>query len=100
DALNAEAKRAEEAREHMRSIADAIERHSYKPFDGAYVATIDHLEREWRALDVPIPEELRTRVESAIDRAREVIAEHIRAEGARAAHEAAVANAQAQREGI
>lgn len=100
DALNAEVKRAEQARDHMRSIAEAIERHSHKPFDGAYVATIDHLEREWRALDVPIPEELSARVESAIDRAREVIAEQIRAAAARAAHEAAVANAQAQRNDI
>jgi exonuclease SbcC len=100
DALNAEARRAEQAREHMRSLADAIERHSYKPFDGAYVATIDHLEREWRALDVPIPDDLRVRVETAIDRARDVIAEQIRVAAARAAHEAAVANAQAQRNDI
>lgn len=94
DELHAAAKRVEEAKAHMHSLADTIERHSYKPFDGAYVVTIDHLEREWRSLAVEIPDDVRARVVSAIDRAREAIAEHIRAAGALAAHEAAVANAE------
>jgi len=94
DVFNAAAKRVEEARAHMHSLAETIERHSYKPFDNAYVATIDHLEREWRALEVEIPQDLRARVEAAIDRAREAIAERIRAAGVQAAHEAAVANAE------
>ncbi len=94
DEINAAAKRVEEAKAHMHSLADTIERHSYKPFDGAYVATIDHLERDWRSLTIEIPEDLRARVNAAIDRAREAITEHIRAAGMQAAHEAAVANAE------
>lgn len=98
DALHAEEKRAEERRDHMRSIAETIERHSYRPFDGAYVATVEHLEREWRTFDIEVPFELQTRVEAAFDRARGAIAEHIRVAGARAAHEAAVAHAGPLRE--
>jgi hypothetical protein len=93
DAIHAAAKRAEETRAHMHSVAETIERHSYKPFDGAYVATVEHLAGEWKAIDVEIPAELRVRVEAAIDRSREVISSHIQAAGARAAHESAVANA-------
>jgi DNA repair protein SbcC/Rad50 len=93
DAINAAAKRVEEQRAHMHSVAETIERHSYKPFDGAYVATVDHLAAEWQAMDVEIPPELCARVEAAIDRSREVISSHIQAAGARAAHESAVANA-------
>lgn len=93
DAIHAAEKRTEERWAHMHSIAETIERHVYKPFDNAYVASIDHLEREWRAVDVEIPQELKTRVEAAIDRAREFIAERVRAAGQQAAHDAAVANA-------
>jgi DNA repair protein SbcC/Rad50 len=93
DAIHAAAKRAEETRAHMHSVAETIERHSHKPFDGAYVATVEHLVGEWKAIDVEIPAELRARVEAAIDRSREVITSHIQAAGARAAHESAVANA-------
>ena len=94
DDIHAAAKRVEEAKAHMRSLAETIERQSYKPFDNAFVATIEHLEREWRALQVEISPDLKAKVDSAIDRSREAIAEHIRAAGAQAAQEAAVANAE------
>jgi hypothetical protein len=98
DAINSAAKRAEESRAHMHSIAETIERHSYKPFDNAYIATVEHLVGEWQAVDSEIPQDLRVRVQSAIDRAGEIISEHIRAAGAQAARESAIANAQPLRE--
>ncbi len=93
DAINAAARELDAQRAHMQSLAETIERLSYKPFDGAYAASVDHLEKQWRALDVEIPPDLRERATAAFDRAREVIAGHIHAAGMQAAHEAAVANA-------
>lgn len=94
DALHAVAKQQEQQRAHMQALAETIERHSFKPFDGAYVATLEHLEREWRGLNVEVPDALAARVQTAIDRAREVIAEQIRIAGAQAAHQAALDNAE------
>jgi hypothetical protein len=100
DAINAVAKRQTEQRAHVQSLVDTIERQSFKPFDNAYVATVDHLEREWRSVEIEIPAELKSRAETAFDRAREVIAEHIRLAGMRAAREAAIANAAPIRETV
>lgn len=94
DEIHAAAKRVEEQRAHMQSIAETIDKHSYKPFDSAFVATLEHLEGEWKALTVEIPQATLARVQAAIDRARESITNHIRAAGAQAARESAIANAE------
>lgn len=98
DDIHAAAKRVEEQRVHMHSIAETIEKHSYKPFDTAFVATLEHLEGEWKALTVDIPEATDARVHAAIDRARESITNHIRAAGVQAARESAIANAEPLRQ--
>jgi hypothetical protein len=94
DEIHAIAKREEETRAHILSIGETIERHSYKPFDNAYVATLEHLVGEWSGASVDVPEETRQRVSAAIDRARDSITNHIRAAGAQAARESAIANAE------
>ena len=94
DEIHAVAKREEETRAHILSIGETIERHSYKPFDNAYVASLEHLVGEWNAATTEIPEETRQRVAAAIDRARESITSHIRAAGVQAARESAIANAE------
>jgi len=98
DGLNAEAKRQEALKAHALALAETIERHSYKPFDGAFVATLEHLVSQWRDHCNLVADETRTHVESAIERAREVIAHHIRLAGMQAAREAAIANAAPLRE--
>jgi exonuclease SbcC len=100
DAINAVARREAEQRAHVQSLVETIERQSFKPFDNAYVAAVDHLQREWRAVEVEIPAELKARAETAFDRAREVVTEQIRLAGMRAAREAAIANAAPIRESV
>lgn len=98
DEIHAEERRVDAARAHKVALADTLERHSYKHFDGAYVATLEHLEKDWRSLEVSVAEEIVARAEAAIDRARETISDHIRAAGAQAARESAIANAVPLRE--
>jgi hypothetical protein len=104
DDIHAAAKHVEAERAHMLSLAETIDHHSYKPFDGAFVATLEHLEREWErdwnTVGVEIPDEIRVRVSAAIDRARHAITSHIRAAGAQAARESAIANAGPLREAV
>jgi len=97
DLLLGQEKQAAERQAHIVSLCETIERHSYKPFDGAFVATLEHLDTQWRALGAEAPAELAPRVEVAIERAREVISNHVRMIGAEAARVTAIENADPQR---
>jgi hypothetical protein len=100
DALNAEQRKAEEAQAHVVALGEAIERHSYKPFDGAFIATVEHFSTQWNAVASQAPPELQSRVKLAIERSRESIASHLRVIAAQAAQVSAVENADVQRQGV
>lgn len=100
DALNAEQRKAEEVEAHIAALGEAIERHSYKPFDGAYVATIDHFNAQWDAVAAQAQPELQARVKQAIERSREAIANHLRVIAAHAAQVSAIENADTQRQTV
>lgn len=97
DALQAQERQSAERHAAVVAVAEAIERHSYKPFDGAFVATLEHLNAQWEAGNHEAPE-LKPRVAQAIDRAREVISEHVRTVGAQAAKSHAIETADPQRQ--
>ena len=97
DVLLGQEKQAAERQAHIVSLCETIERHSYKPFDGAFVATLEHLDKQWRELGAEAPAELKPRVDVAIERAREVISNHVRMIGAEAARVTAIENADPQR---
>ena len=97
DLLVSEEKLAVERQAHIVSVYETIERHSFKPFDGAFVATLEHLDSQWQALRAEAPPELIPRVDVAIERAREVISDHVRMVGAEAARVTAIENADPQR---
>jgi DNA repair protein SbcC/Rad50 len=100
DALNAEQRKAEEAEVHIVALGEAIERHSYKPFDGAYIATVEHFSTQWNAVAAQAPAELQARVKLAIERSREAIATHLRVIAAHAAQVSAIENADTQRQNV
>ena len=100
DALNAEQRKAEEAEAHIVALGEAIERHSYKPFDGAFIATVDHFNTQWNAVAEQAPPELQVRVKQAIERSREAIANHLRVIAAHAAQVTAIENADTQRQTV
>jgi hypothetical protein len=100
DAINAEQRRAAEIQAGIVALGEAIERHGYKPFDGAFVATLDHFNTQWNAVAAEAPAELRSRVTQAIERGREVIANHLRVIAAQAAQASAIENADAQRQAV
>jgi len=93
DLLLAAEKEAAERQVHIVTLCETIERHSFKPFDGAFIATLEHLASEWNSLRNEAPAELLPRVEVAVERAREVISSHVRMVGAEAARVTAIENA-------
>lgn len=98
DALQAQDKALAERQAAIVALGESIERHSYKPFDGAFVATLEHLSSQWQAIATQAPEELQPRVGQALERARETISEHVRAVGAQAARSHAIETADPQRQ--
>jgi len=93
DLLLSGEKEAAERQAHIVALCETIERHSFKPFDGAFVAALQHLDAQWKSLEREAPAELAPRVEVAIERAREVISNHLRTVGAEAARVTAIENA-------
>jgi hypothetical protein len=96
DALLVEARRLEQLRADVQAAAAAIERHSQRPYDALYGATLDQLEARWRAVVGDAAPEVSQRVQQAIDTAREVIATHLRQVAVEASRQLAAANAAAE----
>lgn len=100
DAINAQQRQAEEAHAAVIALGEAIERHSFRPFDGAFLVTLDHFNTQWNAVADQAPEDLRVRVANAIERGREVIGQHLQQVAAQAAQASAIENADAQRRAV
>jgi hypothetical protein len=98
--LDAERER-EKIQTEISGVMAALERHSHRPFDPLFTPTLEQLELRWRAVQAQATQETALAIQQAIDRSREVIAEHFRKAEAKAAREVAAANeaaaAQAQR---
>ena len=78
DAQLAEERKAAQTAAETASICASLEKHAGRPYDPQYLSTIDYLEKRWREL-APIPDPaVTTRGEAAIDRCREVVAQHLR----------------------
>lgn len=96
DAQLAQARQQEQLQAERQALAEAVERHSQRPYDSAYAGWLDQLESRWTAMAAQADTELGRRVQQAIDRARETIAEHGRQQVAQAAREQAAAEAAAE----
>ena len=102
DVLLAHEREAEQLQAEIAAAAAAIERHSHRHFDPLFTPTLEQLENRWQAVAAHATPDIAATTGESIDRAREVIAQHLRQIAAEAARELAAANsaalAQKQRE--
>jgi len=98
DALNAEHRRAAEIASEVSALCVSLERHSRRTYDTLYTSAFEQLDRRWRSLSPHVDANIEQRGNQAIDRCREVIAEHQRQIAEEAAQKAAQQAAHGARE--
>lgn len=95
DALLAQERELERRQAEINAAAEAIERHSRRPYDPLFTPTLEQLENRWQAVAAHAEADIARKTQEAIDRSREVIAQHLQQLAAEAARELAAANAAA-----
>lgn len=95
DALLAQERGVQHLHEEVSAAAAAIERHSHRHFDPLFTPTLEQLEVRWQAVAAHAEPGAAQATQQAIDRAREVIAQHLRQIAAEAARQLTAANAAA-----
>lgn len=95
DALLAHEREVEHLHAEISAVSAAIERHSRRPYDSLFTPTLEQLENRWKAVAARAEPDIAQGTRQAIDRGREVIAQHLRHIAAEAARELAAANAAA-----
>jgi hypothetical protein len=99
DALLAHEREIEQQRAEISAVSASIERHSRRVYDALFTPTLEQLENRWRAIAERAEPDVARQTQAAIDLARNVIADHLRAVAAQAARELVAANeAAAERE--
>jgi hypothetical protein len=96
DALLEQARLLEQLQAEVSAVAAALERHSQRSYDPLFTPTLEQLESRWKGVATDAAAEVAQRVQQSIDRAREVIAQHLRQVAAEASRELAAANAAAE----
>ena len=96
DAFLAQEREVEHLHAEVAATAAAIEKHSHRPFDPIFTPTLEQLESRWAAVAEHAAPDVAEKTRQAIDRAREVIAQHLRQIAAEAARQLAAANEAAQ----
>jgi hypothetical protein len=95
DVLLARARGLEQLQAEISAASAAIEQHSRRTHDRMFGPTLEQLENRWKAVAADADQDVRQNVEQAIDRSREVIAQHLRTVAVEASRELAAANAAA-----
>ena len=95
DVLLAQEREVEHLHAEVNAVSAAMERHSHRHFDPLFTPTLEQLELRWKAVAAHAEPEIAQTTQQSIDRAREVIAQHLRQIAAEAARELAAANAAA-----
>ena len=96
DSFLAQEREVEQLHAEIEATAAAIEKHSHRPFDPLFTPTLEQLESRWAAVASHAAPDAAGKARQAIDRAREVIARHLRQIAAEAARQLAAANAAEQ----
>lgn len=96
DSFLAQEREVEHLHAEVAAAAAAIEKHSHRPFDPVFTPTLEQLETRWAAVATHADPDVSEKTRAAIDRAREVIAQHLRHIAAEAARQLAAANAATQ----
>ncbi len=95
DVLLAQEREVEQQRAEISAISAAIERHSHRPYDPLFTPTLEQLENRWKAVASRAEPDVANQTQASIDRAREVIAQHLQQIAAQASRELSAANAAA-----
>ncbi|MDY6945607.1 MAG: DUF349 domain-containing protein [Pseudomonadota bacterium] len=95
DALLAQEREVQQLHTEISAVSAAIERHSHRPYDPLFTPALEQLEIRWNAVAAQAESEIAAQTQQSIDRAREVIAQHLRQIAADASRELAAANAAA-----
>jgi hypothetical protein len=95
DVLLEQERKLEQLQGEINAVTAALERHSQRPYDPLFTPTLEQLENRWKVVSAEAGADISHRVQESIDRAREVIAQHLRQIAAEAARELAAANAAA-----
>jgi hypothetical protein len=98
DALLEQARKAQALQADINAVLASLERHSYRHHDPLYSPTLDQLEGRWKAVAGDAAPEVVAKARVAIDRAREVIAQHLRQIAVEASRQLAAANAAVEAE--
>jgi len=77
DALLAVARKLEQLQAEISAVSAAIERHSVRHHDPLFGPTLEQLEQRWKAVAADAGPDVRQKTEQAIERSREVIAQHL-----------------------
>jgi hypothetical protein len=96
DALLEQARALEQQQAEVNAAAAAIERHSRRAFDPLFTPTLEQLELRWKGVSGNATPDVIQQVQQATDRAREVIALHLRQIAVEASRQLAAANAAAE----
>jgi hypothetical protein len=96
DVLLEQGRRVEQLQAEIKGAQAAIERHSQRPYDPLFTPTLEQLENRWKAVAADADPDISQKVQQSIDRAREVIAQHLRQVAAEASRQLAAANAAAE----
>jgi hypothetical protein len=96
DVLLEQERKLEQLQAEIGAVAAALERHSHRPYDPLFTPTLEQLENRWKGVAAEADMGVRQTAQQSIDRAREVIAQHLRQIAAEASRELAAANAAAE----
>jgi hypothetical protein len=79
DELQAEARAREQLEADVQAAAAAVARHSERPYDATYVASLAQIEARWQALAGHATADVQAEVAGQLERAREVVESYRRA---------------------
>ena len=96
DTLLAAARKLDQLQAEISAVSAAIERHSVRHHDPLFGPTLEQLEQRWKAVAADAPPDVQQKTEQAIERSREVIAQHLHQAAAKASQELAAAQAAAE----
>jgi hypothetical protein len=96
DVLLEQERKLEQLQAEIGAASAALERHSHRTYDPLFMPTLEQLESRWKGIAADADPDVGQKVQQAIDRAREVIAQHLRQIAAEASRELAAANAAAE----
>jgi hypothetical protein len=100
DAQLAQERQVEQLNAEINAVVAALERHSHRPHDALFIPTLDQHQVRWNAVAANATAEVAQKAQNAIDRGREVIAQHLRQIAVEASRELAAANAAAEAQRI